>query len=224
MAKDGWTKLDKDSLVFIDVDTQRDFCERDGSLYVQGAPVERFRQLTKFAVSKGIPIVGSVDAHDFDDPEFDSFPAHCVRGTEGQLKVKGTLPERSLFLTGSGGCLSAATKLRYGDYQAIYFEKQSFSLFSNPQAADVLSHLYRKTAVVYGVATDYCVKAAVLGLRERGFDVYVVTDAIAGVSPTTDADARAEMTAAGAVFIHWTELFKSIMRKAPKGDSADLSA
>jgi nicotinamidase/pyrazinamidase len=221
MAQNGWTKLDKDSLVFIDVDTQRDFCERDGSLYVQGAPVERFRQLTKLAVSQGIPIVGSVDAHDFDDDEFESFPAHCVRGTEGQLKVKGTLPEKSRFLTGSGGCLSVAAELRYGDCQGAYFEKQTFSLFSNRQASDVLRHLHRNTAVVYGVATDYCVKAAVLGLCERGFDVYVVTDAIAGVTPETDAEARAEMTAAGALFIHWTDLYKAIMRKASTDTESD---
>jgi len=222
MAKDGLTKLDRNSLVFIDVDTQRDFCEPSGSLYVRESPVHTFRQLTRLAVSQGIPIVGSVDAHDFDDPEFESFPAHCVRGTEGALKVEGTLPEKSRFLTGSGGCMCEATKLRYGDYQAVYCEKQTFSLFSNPQAADVLHHLHRKTAVVYGVATEYCVKAAVLGLRERGYNVLVVTDAIAGVSPTDDAEARAEMTAAGAVFIYSAELYRAIMRKAPKG--ADLSA
>jgi len=50
-------------LVFIDVDTQRDFCEPDGALYVDGAPISTFRVLTQLAVDKKIPIVGSVDSH-----------------------------------------------------------------------------------------------------------------------------------------------------------------
>jgi len=32
--------------------------------------------------------------------------------------------------------------------------------------------------VVYGVATDFCVKAAVLGMQKRGVQCYVVEDAI----------------------------------------------
>ena len=36
--------------------------------------------------------------------------------------------------------------------------------------------------IVYGVATDYCVKAAAVGLLERGYKVTVVQDAIAAVT------------------------------------------
>jgi nicotinamidase/pyrazinamidase len=55
--------------------------------------------------------------------------------------------------------------------------------------------------VVYGVAADYCVKAAVLGLRSRGCRVEVVEDAIAPVDPKTGDLALAEMRAAGAELV-----------------------
>jgi len=35
--------------------------------------------------------------------------------------------------------------------------------------------------IVYSVATEFCVKATVLGFLERGLDVYIVEDAIKGV-------------------------------------------
>jgi nicotinamidase/pyrazinamidase len=58
-----------------------------------------------------------------------------------------------------------------------------------------------RAAVVYGVATDYCVKAAVLGLQKRGLQTYVVQDAIKGVAPETTKQALEEMAAAGARFV-----------------------
>jgi len=61
-------------------------------------------------VSRGVPIIGSVDSHAWDAWEFASseargpngekpgFPDHCVKGTPGWLKVTGTLPPRFRFL------------------------------------------------------------------------------------------------------------------------------
>jgi len=206
--------MDARDVVFVDVDTQRDFCLADGALAVKDAPVEAFRRLTALAVKKKIPIVGSVDSHPFDDPEFETFPPHCVKGTEGQLKVEGTLPERSRFVAIHEGATPALADLRCGAAQAAYLEKQTFSIFSHPEATDLLLALSRDIAVVYGVATDYCIKAAVLGLRERAYEVYVVTDAIAGVAPDTDAEARDEMVRAGAVFITEKELSQALNKAA----------
>ena len=56
-------------------------------------------------------------------------------------------------------------------------------------------------AVVYGVATDYCVKAAVIGMQQRGIQCYVVEDAIAGVSPDSTKEAIWKMLEAGAKFV-----------------------
>jgi nicotinamidase/pyrazinamidase len=51
--------------------------------------------------------------------------------------------------------------------------------------------------IVYGVATDYCVKAAALGLAERGYRTTVLTDAIAGITKEGTEAALAALEAAG---------------------------
>ena len=55
------------------------------------------------------------------------------------------------------------------------------------------------TFVVYGVATDYCVKVAVLGLLTRGHRVAVVVDAIRAVDPASEADILTEFARRGAL-------------------------
>jgi nicotinamidase/pyrazinamidase len=51
--------------------------------------------------------------------------------------------------------------------------------------------------VVYGVATDYCVKAAALGLAQRGYRTALLTDATAGITPEGTRAALEELVAAG---------------------------
>lgn len=194
---------------YVDVDTQWDFCDPQGALVVPGAmaALEGCRALVRRAVERGDLLVGSVDTHDFTAWEYQAnggpFPVHCRKGTRGWLKMDGTLPERAVFVPNLGvgerpwSVPEGAT--------AVLFEKEVYSLFANPQAEVVLDHLLARrglsrgevTAVVFGVATDYCVKAAALGLRERGFDVEVVEDAIAGVAPDSTEAALSQMIQAG---------------------------
>ena len=53
-----------------------------------------------------------------------------------------------------------------------------------------------------GVATDYCVKAAALGLRKRNIEVYIFENAIKGVDEKeTTVEAINEMKEAGCHFV-----------------------
>ena len=83
----------------------------------------------------------------------------------------------------------------------IYFEKQSYDVFTNPAFPWFLDMAKITEAVVYGVATDYCVKAAVLGMQQRGIQCYVVEDAIKGVAQDTTKSALEEMAQTGAKFV-----------------------
>ncbi len=194
-------------MVLVDVDVQVDFCEESGSLFVPGSPNERFRALVRWATSAGVRIVGSVDSHAWDAWELASndrrgpngekpnFPDHCVKGTPGWLKVPGTLPARFRFLPNVADAPlgDVVAELVRGDTQAVYFEKEVYSLFANPLAERFLRGYVSllpepPEMVVFGVATDYCVKAAALGLAERGYRTALLTDAIAGITPAgTDA-------------------------------------
>jgi nicotinamidase/pyrazinamidase len=202
--------------VFVDVDVQRDFCEETGALYVKGSPNDVFRRLTARAVAAGIPILGSVDSHAWDAWEFASnevpapagakpnFPDHCVKGTDGWLKVRGTLPPRFRFVPNVQGAPleRLVRELATGQTHAIYFEKEVYSLFANPLAEAFLRDFVAEVGgapqfFVYGVATDYCVRAAALGLAERGYRTTLLSDAVAGITPEGTAAALDEMARAG---------------------------
>jgi nicotinamidase/pyrazinamidase len=203
--------------IFIDVDVQNDFCDPKGALYVAGSPNDVFRSLVRAAKTRGAALVGSVDSHAFDAWEFASsgkqsptgeapgFPDHCVKGTWGWLKVDGTLPKRFRFVPNVAGLdmTALAEEVAGRVVQGVYFEKEVYSLFVNPNAAALLSELARirgesLEARVFGVATDYCVKAAAIGLCQRGIATTVFTDAIAAITPEGGARALDEMKAAGA--------------------------
>jgi nicotinamidase/pyrazinamidase len=190
---------------FVDVDTQFDFMDPGGALYVPGAEklAPALERLTRWAVDKGVPIIASVDAHAPDDPEFKDFPPHCVAGTPGQKKLHETLGNRPLFIENrplelSIPMIEQAGVLRYDQY---VFEKQTFSLFGNVNAEKILGRIAPRKFVVYGVATDYCVKAIVLDLLEQGAEVEVVEDAIAAVAEESGLAALEEMKAKGARFV-----------------------
>lgn len=181
-------------ILFVDIDTQHDFLDPDGALHVAGAEaiIHNLGILTQHAAGRGLPILSSVDAHPAGDPEFVQFPPHCVKGTPGQEKVPATLLSHYLVLANQveGPSLSG--------YQQVIVEKQTFSLFQNPQTEHVLREFAPSRAVVYGVATDYCVRAAVLGLLGRGIPVALVTDAIRAVNVDAGEAALREMAGQGA--------------------------
>ncbi len=195
------------STVFFDIDTQNDFIMPYGNLYVQDADklIPNFIKLMRIAFDKGVRIVSSVDAHPFDDPEFDTFPHHCVKGESGWEKIPETLIPDNFYIenleNADDGGLSA---------QQIIFEKTVFSMFGNPNTDRILEELDFKRAIVFGVATDYCVKAAALGLVEKGYETYVVEDAIAAVTPETGAEAIIEMKSAGVQFINTCDVEKEM--------------
>lgn len=202
--------------IFVDVDVQRDFCEPNGALYVPGSPNDIMRKLVRHAVDKRIPILGSVDSHAWDAWEFGSsgrkgpngeqpnFPDHCVKGTSGWLKVDGTLPPTFRFVPNVAGAPieSIVDEVLRGETRGVYFEKEVYSMFANPQAEQFVRMLVERAGekpnfYVFGVATDYCVKAAALGLAQRGYSTILFTDAIAGITLKGVEDAFAEMNQAG---------------------------
>jgi nicotinamidase/pyrazinamidase len=78
-------------LVFLDVDTRRDFLEPDGALFISGSEAIRpnLARLTRFAREHGIPILATTCTYE-GDPEFAVFPPHCLLSIEGQSKVEET--------------------------------------------------------------------------------------------------------------------------------------
>lgn len=179
--------------VFFDVDTQVDFLDPTGALYVPGAEgiVERVAALNRFAAKRGIPVVSTMDAHTPDDPEFRDWPPHCVAGTPGQRKPAATLLDRRVVVPNQPGLPEVK-----GAHQ-ILLEKQALDCFTNVNLLPLLGRLNPGECFVYGVVTEICVKHAAFGLLSTGRKVAIVTDAIKELDAKAAAQTLAEFTAAG---------------------------
>lgn len=168
--------------IFLDVDTQIDFLFPAGALYVPGAEqtVPNLAALTRHALAHGHQIISTVDAHSEDDPEFKVWKPHCIVETIGQHKAAATLSERPLVVAHNAEALEPLLPQARQSKQIIV-EKQILDCFSHPHMEPMLNELGADRYVVYGVATEFCVRCALEGLIELGKPVYLVTDAICGI-------------------------------------------
>lgn len=221
--------------ILVDVDTQFDFVDPGGSLYVPApaGTTDTIAEHLRRASAEGTPILGSVDSHAYDAWEFQAnggpFPPHCVKGTAGWLRVFPDLPARTRFVPmqaltpqvrnlvgeatqGEGprtqDAVALAAEAQGG--VALYFEKEVYSLFSNPVAEPVIAALVAAMggpdAVVFDVlgycTGGYCVDAAAQGLVERGYNVRVLSAATAAIGGDTGAAASREaLTAKGVQWV-----------------------
>jgi nicotinamidase/pyrazinamidase len=188
-------KTAKFDTVFFDIDTQIDFLDPAGALYVPGAEkiVEQIATLNRFAAARGIPVVSTMDAHAEDDPEFKAWPPHCVVGTAGQQKPAATLLERRFVVP------NTPTPVPLDGTQQFLLEKQTFDCFTNVNLAQLLEIFGAERYVVYGVVTEICVKMATDGLLQTGKRVELVTDAVRSLNDAAGEQMTAAFQAKGGV-------------------------
>jgi nicotinamidase/pyrazinamidase len=189
--------------ILYDCDNQVDFYP-GGALAVTGADVIRqnLAFLTRKAIRENIQIVASMDTHTKDDPEFQVFPPHCVRNMNGWTKIPET--ECGSYVALQHDDIISDNDF---DFQQIILEKATYNIW-DPKLGQpknltkILEHLGVEKVVMTGVATNICVKAAVMGLLERHYQVYLVHDAIKGLfidDKNNEEVAIQEMIAAGAI-------------------------
>jgi nicotinamidase/pyrazinamidase len=178
------------------VDCQNDFCE-GGSLAVNGgaAAVQRIAEYLQTADDIADVIVGTIDAHvdpgsHFSaTPDFvDTWPAHCVVGTEGaqpHANLLSVLPKIEMWFA-------------KGAHEAAY---SGFEGRSTTAQESLHEYLKRRRVVgvdVVGIATDYCVAATVRSALELGYHTRLFTDLVAAVNPDRTSEVLDELRVAGA--------------------------
>lgn len=172
-----------------------------GKLYVPGAErlLPNIRRLTDAARQGRVLLVSHGCYHPPDDPEFKTFPPHCIKGTPGSAYVPEALTGKAVTIPNDPG---AALPSDLAQYQQIHLEKQTLDIFESRHAEELVKRLGAdKEFVVFGVVTEYCVRLAAKGLLERGHRVSVVKDAIETLKAEDGARTVAELQSLGAKFI-----------------------
>ena len=188
----------KNETVFVDIDTQFDFMNPNGALYVPDAEniIDNIKRLFDYAKEHKIKILSSTDAHQVDDPEFKLFPPHCVKDTPGNQKIEASTCKDNIIIENIEQDITESML----DHEQIIVESQTFDIFDSINTDEIAKKLDARSYVVFGVAADYCVKAAVLGLLKYGYNVSLVTDATKAITKEGKEEALKEMKDADAVF------------------------
>ena len=210
--------------IFVNVDTQNDFMLQDGKLPIPGAEgiVGNLKLLTDYAINKNILVVNTKDWHDSnteeisDNPNFkDTFPEHCMAGSSGadlipEVDMQAIREDCESITIGHDGSvciknvhlfhrdLNIDSVLSFIDNIVIL--KDKFDVFSgNKFAKSTFSLLQAHNFYIYGVASDVCVDFAVKGLASLKVEsnIFVVEDAIEGLSDDAVAEAKSEWKSMG---------------------------
>ena len=189
------------NVVFWEVDTQKDFMLPGGKLYVPGAErlLPNIRRLTDAARDGRVFLVSHGCYHPKDDPEFEIFPPHCIKGTEGAAFVPEALTDKVVTVPNDA---AAVVPRDLSKYQQVLLEKQTLDIFESRHVGKVLKQFGDDVEfVVFGVVTEYCVRFAAKGLLERDRRVSVVRDAIETLKAEDGERTVGELTDLGARFI-----------------------
>jgi len=183
--------------LFWDVDTQYDFLQPDGRLYVPGAMdiVDTISKVRRFAFDTGVSMLASVDWHTMGDPELSinpdyrtTFPPHCVAGTPGADRIGDLgdipvqyVPLQMITVRQLAGCFEKRPF-------HVVIQTNSVDVWKNPNTLAVVEIVRPADVIVFGVALDVCVRNAVAGLLKWGkCRIHVVKDAVAGLNLIPDA-------------------------------------
>jgi nicotinamidase/pyrazinamidase len=178
------------SSAIIVVDVQRDFCE-GGSLAVTGG-AEVARRITARLAEGGFDHVVATRDHHVDpgphfsaEPDFvDSWPVHCVVGTDGVDLHPDFDPAR------------VEAVFDKGEHAAAYSGFEGHSA-GGEALRDWLADRDVREVEVCGIATDHCVRATALDAARAGFATTVRADLTAGVAAATTTKALADFAEAG---------------------------
>ncbi len=213
MAKKG------EKIGVIVVDVQGDFTKlKNGSLAVEGtdeAYIKAVEEATKKLKSAGYPIYATQDWHPKNHASFFTnhpgkkafdviklhgkdqvlWPPHCVQKTPGAE----ILLDKKLFKA----IVKKGMDPQYDSYSGFQDDGGK-----KTEMDKILKRDKIKKVVVYGIATDYCVRATALDAVAAGYKVIMIKNLSRGVAPDTSQKAIDEMKAKGIVILEDLDLEK----------------
>ena len=201
------------------VDVQGDFTKiKNGSLSVEGtdeAYLKAVEENTKKFKAAGFPIYATQDWHPKNHASFFTnhpgkkafdviklhgkdqvlWPPHCVQNTPGAE----ILLDKKLFKA----IVKKGMDPQYDSYSGFQDDGGKKTEMDKILKKDKI-----KKVVVYGIATDYCVRATALDAVAAGYKVIMIKNLSRGVAPDTSQKAIEEMNAKGVVILDDLDLEK----------------
>lgn len=207
--------FDIEKICGFDVDTLNDFMKSNGVLYKPETELIKpnLRLITSTLQRYGIKIICVNDRHYGDEKHRiqeselkvngGPFDLHAEIGSIGGEKIPETLLSDTGFIPNSLSDFTESIeyfKSMLFRSKQIIIEKQSYDSFysknnpgGNVNIEKVIEILDLRDFFVYGVYTDYCIKAAALGLLARNKNVWVIKDAITSFNVNPDDGEKALM-------------------------------
>ena len=175
------------------VDIQNDFCPGGALAVAEG---DRIVEVVNRLMPEFSFIASGCDWHPSDHISFEEqggpWPPHCVQGTSG-AELHPRLDKSKI----NAHFRKAATpdEDAYSEFEGTDDSGRSLD--------EVLQNRNIKRLYVAGLATDYCVRATVLDAVKKGYEVFVIIDAVRAVNVKPDDGAKAleEMAGKGAHLI-----------------------
>lgn len=192
--------------ILIDMNTQRDFLDADGSAPVLNREglLRHLRRLFALARAYHLPVISAVDSHREWEPGHDGFAKHCIEGTPGQKKLGFTLLQKRIFVEANNSLDLPANLLK--QYRQVVFRRRTVDLLDNPKADRLLTGLAPKLFIIFGVGLERSIRRLALCLLARGCTVGIVAEGC-GYWNESDADlTRRLLLAKSARELQLTEL------------------
>jgi nicotinamidase/pyrazinamidase len=210
---------DKLNIGVIVVDIQGDFTKlKNGSLAVEGTDGDYIKALvgnTKKLKEAGHPIFATQDWHPKNHASFFTnhkgkkafdvtnlhgkdqvlWPPHCVQKTSGAE----ILLDKKLFAS----VVKKGMDAQYDSYSGFQDDGGKKTNMDKLLKKDNIKKL-----VVYGIATDYCVRATAIDAVASGYKVIMIRNLSRGVAPDTSQKAIDEMKAKGIAVLDDLDLEK----------------
>jgi nicotinamidase/pyrazinamidase len=210
---------DETKIGVIVVDIQGDFTKiKNGSLAVEGtdeAYIKAVVENTKKLKEAGFPIFATQDWHPKNHASFFTnhkgkkafdviklhgkdqvlWPPHCVQNTPGAE----ILLDKKLFKA----VVKKGMDPQYDSYSGFQDDGGKKTDMGKLLKKDKINKV-----VVYGIATDYCVRATALDATTAGYKVIMIKNLSRGVAPDTSQKAIDEMKAKGIVVLDDLDLEK----------------
>jgi len=156
-------RLPVDRTAVIVVDMQNDFVKPDGSLVVPAASetIPRIRELLESAREKDVRVIYTQDTQVENDPEFDVWPEHCIKGSWGWEIIEELRPRESDLI---------CRKNRYDGFYGTWMDHFLSSIWN-------IEHV-----VIMGTVSNICVAHTAASAGLRWYHVVVPADGISALN------------------------------------------